>query len=183
MNVGPQKRLTKRRKDLYNAVAQGMTERKAIETIAKQYKTTEEAIYKDWQHRDKWGDTIPQIDTKSALQDALNKIDELRAKLWDKANNAESDGDRIRALSKLVDMEYKNIETYRSLGLMHTAPAQSPYEFFDEDIERLHEIVKRVAGPDIEAQENVIEILLEAQHLFKADKHDEEVRRTREGWT
>jgi hypothetical protein len=141
MNVGPQKRLTKRRKDLYNAIARGMTERKAIETIAKQYKTTEEAIYKDWQHRDKWGDIIPQIDKKNALQDVLNELDELRSRLYDKAANSKSDRDQIRALSILVDMKFKSLEALKELGFVVSAPSTPSAED-----EVYYKILKDVVG-------------------------------------
>jgi hypothetical protein len=118
-----------------------MTERKAIETIAKQYKTTEEAIYKDWQHRDKWGDIIPQIDKKNALQDVLNELDELRSRLYDKAANSKSDWDQIWALSILVDMKFKSLEALKELGFVVSAPSTPSAED-----EVYYKILKDVVG-------------------------------------
>jgi hypothetical protein len=116
-NIGPQTRLTERRQAFYNAIANGNPLRDTVETFAKEYGVSESALYGDWEKRyEDWENVIPPVDTAANVRDALARLDELRAKLWDKALTAEKDSDQIKAWGKLIDSEQKTIEMNMKLG-------------------------------------------------------------------
>ena len=168
-NTGLQKRLTERRKAFHKEVMQGTSLRDVVEEFAHTYNTTENALYQDWEQHEKW-ECIPHIDTTLAVEDALNKLDELRAMMWGKAKNAVSDSDQIKAIGKLIDIELKTIETYTKLGRVQQV------NVFNTEALEITQIIMRVLDryPDapLGLKEDFATALLDADTGTEDDAND-----------
>lgn len=77
----------------------------AVPTFAERYKVSQDAIYKDWQKREKWD--VITVDPNQVVQDCANELDEVRSRLWTEAKDALTEGARIKALSKLSDIIFR----------------------------------------------------------------------------
>ena len=154
-----QDRLTARRQAFYHAINTGMALSEAVTTFADRYKVTEDAIYKDWQKRDKW--EIITVDPNQVVQDCANELDEVRARLWSEAKEALTEGARIKALAKLSDIIFRKLEVYQALGIVvNPHDLRQPTE---AEIEALHQFVVEVAGENKHDQENLVRDLMVAQ--------------------
>ena len=160
-NVGKQKRLDPRRRETYKLRMQGKSWTKITELLGPKYKVARTTLYQDWKHRDEWGDYVipePEED-KYIVQDALNRIDDLRDKMHEIIDNAEATiTDKIKAVGKLMTLELRVLEAYQSLGKVHREATTVRIE---EEVERIQKIVTDIAGDDIKTQEKVVEVLLE----------------------
>jgi hypothetical protein len=160
-NVGKQKRLDPRRRETYELRMQGKSWNKIAELLGPKYNVARTTLYQDWKHRDEWGDYVipePEED-KYIVQDALNRIDDLRAKMHEIINDPEATiKDKITAIGKLMKMEIRVLEAYQSLGKVHREATTIRIE---EEAERIQKIVSDIAGDDIKTQEKVVGILLE----------------------
>jgi hypothetical protein len=138
----------------------------AVPTFAKRYKVTQDAIYKDWVKREKWG--IITVDPNQVVQDCANELDEVRSRLWDEAKDALMEGARIKALSKLADIIFRKLEVYQALGIVvNPKDLRQPTE---AEIEALHQFVVEVAGENKHDQENLVRDLMAAQRAGRGPR-------------
>jgi len=158
-NVGKQKRLDPRRRDFYKLRMNGKTVSEAADIICKSYNAKKRALYQDWEHRDEWGDyVIPEDEDKFLVQDALNRINDLRDKMHEIIKDPRATiAEKIKAIKALMTMELKVIDAYQSLGKVHREATTIRIE---EEVERLNQIVTEVAGDDPIAQENLMRVIL-----------------------
>jgi hypothetical protein len=155
-------KLNRRRRAFYDAICRGSTLAEAVESFAEKYHVTQSCLRKDWEVRATWG-CISPIDTSSALTDAVSKVETLRSMLWKKATNSETDRDQIRALTALVNIEFKTIEVLQSLGFVSNVMPQ--HKISPEAIEVMHTFIVEIAGEDdVEAQKGLVRKLMKAQH-------------------
>ena len=159
-----QKRLEKRRKEFYSYMVKGGELCDAVERYSKAYKVTEQALYRDWQTHDTWGDFIDQaLEDRFLVPDAIKHLDEVLTNLWSIVEDlGTSARDKVRALSKISDIVFKKLEVHQSLGRIHKEPVKLE---IDQEVEKLYEAVQNVAGEDQELQEKVATVLYEYGRL------------------
>jgi hypothetical protein len=151
--TGTQPRLNKRRRDFYDAMMKGSTLREAVATFAERYHVSKKALYMDWQHHAEW-QCVPGLDVTTAVQDSVNRIDEVKSMLWDKALNAVSDRDQINAMFKIADIEFRSIAMLQSLGVVKLVEAEQPITH--AQIDALYELVVAAAGPNLRDQKDLM---------------------------
>ena len=161
-NAHLQEHLNKRRADFYRALSTGMPLAEAVTTFAQQYGVTEDALYKDFQHHDKW-ECVTVVDASTAVMDAFAELEQVRSRLWDEAKNATRPSDRIKALSKLANIRFRILETLQSLGVIVNVES-SQRTLSPEAIDALYRFVVDVAGDGIGEQKDLVRKLMEAQH-------------------
>lgn len=160
-NVGPQKRLEPRRRAFYKLMMEGNTLPETLDIICKSYNVKRTALYDDWKHRENWGNfVIPDKKEDTFLvQDALNRIDDLRAKMHEIYKDPMTTiAEKIKVGKILINLELNIIEAYQTLGKVHREATTIRIE---EEKEKIQKIVTDIAGEDVETQEKVVGVLLE----------------------
>lgn len=170
-NNGPQKRLENRRLEFYTMRSQGKKLKDVVRIISAKYKVNESALYTDWLRRDTWGfEILAEPEETFVVQDYLQEIQEVFDNLWEIALTAVlPDGTpdyktRRRALRDIGDLRMRKLEVDQELGRVHKEPMRIA---LDEEVDRLHEIIKEVSGPDIETQKMVVRALMKYQHASR----------------
>jgi hypothetical protein len=132
-----------------------------VRIMSGKYKVKEGTLYVDWHRRDSWGIVLAEPDETFVVQDYLQEVRKIKAGLWKEATKSKDPKVRIAAFSKLADMTFKQLEANQELGRVHKEPMRIA---LDEEVDRLFEAVKTVAGPDKKTQKLVVRALMEYQH-------------------
>jgi hypothetical protein len=154
--------------------SQGKKLKEVVRIISGKYKIAESALYVDWNRRDTWGIVLAEPEETFVVQDYLQELQEVFDNLWGIATTAVlPDGSpdyktRRRALKDIGDLRIRKLEADQELGRVHKEPMRIQ---FDEEVDRLYEAVKEVAGPDVETQKMVVRALMKYQHASGSSKN------------
>jgi hypothetical protein len=159
-NEGPQKRLDNRRTEMYELWLEGRPLKDIVRTISGKYKATENAIYVDWNRRDTWGIVLAEPEEDFILQDFIQKLRKVEAGLWELTKHKDKKI-ALAAFKQIGDMAIRRMELDQTLGRVHREPTRIAFE---EEVDRLHAAVEKVAGADKKLQKQLVRTLMEVQH-------------------
>jgi hypothetical protein len=158
---GPSPKLNNRRLEFYTRYTQGEKVCDIVRALSGKYHVAEPTLRNDWHKRDTWGLVLREPEEEFVVQDYLQEVGEVVEGLWREALGAAVPSDRIAAFKAIADIIFRKLKASQELGRVHKEPLRIAIE---QDIDKLHEAVVRVAGGDIKAEKDLVRVLMEYQH-------------------
>jgi hypothetical protein len=158
---GPDPKLNDRRLEFYTRYTQGEKVCNIVRALSGKYHVAEATLRTDWNKRDNWGLILREPIEEFIVQDYLQEVAEVIENLWHIALTAPMPADRISAFKAIADIMFRRFDNNQKLGRIHKEPMRIEIE---QDIDKLHNAVVRVAGGNIEAEKDLVRLLMEMQH-------------------